>query len=137
MNRAWTRLALGVAILAALVVVLQRLPHRASPPPPAAPPPPLDTLTLVVRDGAVSPEQSAFPLGHRLALVRVNAGHRGVRVALAGYEHRAPECALRPGESRADTILLDLPGEDFAWRIDGGPVGKFRVAGSHLVEGHR
>ena len=30
-----------------------------------------------------------------------------------------------------------LPGEDFAWLLNGKPAAKLRVAGSHLVEGHR
>jgi hypothetical protein len=60
-----------------------------------------------------------------------------VRLALAGYEHRLAEAVLAPGESRVDTFLLDLPGEDFPWRLDGAPTGHLAVKGSHLVEGHR
>ena len=44
---------------------------------------------------------------------------------------------LAPGESRTDTLLLDLPGADFAWMLDGRPSAQLRVAGSHLAEGHR
>lgn len=137
MTRAWTMLAGLVVLLVAVLLALHRMPHRAPAAPAAAPPPPLESLTLVVRDGAVSPADTSFVLGHRLALTRVNSGRSTVRLALAGYEHHARERELRPGEAVTDTFLLDLPGEDFAWRIDGGPVGRVRVAGSHLVEGHR
>ncbi len=137
MSGAWGRLGALVTVGALALVVLGHLPRRAPKPAPAPPPAPLDTLTVAVRDGAVEPPESARPLHHRLALTRINRGTRPVRLALAGYEHRLAEAALAPGEARTDTFELDLPGEDFAWRVDGEPLGRLRVAGSHLVEGHR
>ncbi len=137
MNSAWMRLALFVVAGAALLVVLGHRPRRAAPPPAPAPLAPLDTLTVVVRGDSVAPAACDRTLRHRLALTRVNAGAHAVRLSLAGYEHQLAEASLAPGEARTDTFTLDLPGEDFAWRIDGRPTGKLRVAGSHLVEGHR
>ncbi len=137
MNAAWVRLALFVVAGAALLVVLGHRPRQAAPPPEPEPLAPLDTLTVVVRGDSIAPAASERVLRHRLALTRVNAGARAVRLSLAGYEHQLAEATLAPGESRTDTFTLDLPGEDFAWRIDGQPTGRLRVAGPHLVEGHR
>lgn len=137
MKSPWARLALFIATLAVALAVARRLPHPAAAPPAAAPPAPLDTLVVTVTDGAMQPDRAAFPLGHRLALTRVNGGRAPVRLSLAGYEHQLAEAALAPGEARTDTFTLDLPGEDFAWRVNGAPVGQLRVSGSHLVAGHR
>jgi len=137
MKSPWARLALFIVTLAVALAAVQRLPHRAPASPSVAPPAPLDTLVVTVTNGVVSPDRAAFPLGHRLALTRVNGGRAAVRISLAGYEHQLAEVPLAPGEARADTFTLDLPGEDFAWRVDGAPVGQLRVSGSHLVAGHR
>lgn len=137
MKSPWARLALFIVVLVVTLAVARRLPHPAVAPPTAAPPAPLDSLVLTVTDSAVRPDRAAFPLGHRLALTRVNGGRAAVRLSLAGYEHQLAEAPLAPGEARTDTFTLDLPGEDFAWRVNGAPVGQLRVSGSHLVAGHR
>jgi len=33
--------------------------------------------------------------------------------------------------------LVDRPGDDFPWLVDGRPSGRFVVAGSHLEDGRR
>jgi hypothetical protein len=137
MNRAWAALV-AVAILAAMVLtLLRRLPHAAPAAPSELPPPPLDSLTVVVREGQPVPGSASFPLGHRLVLTRTNADRRAVRLALAGYEDALPARMLAPGQTACDTLLLDRPGERFAWSIDGAPRGGVAVTGSHLAEGHR
>jgi hypothetical protein len=136
-SAAWGRLALAVIVTTVAFIVIGRLPKREPGPVPAPPPAPIDTLVVTVRGDSVAPMLATVQLRHRLALTRVNAGLRPARISLAGYEHALPEALLAPGSARTDTFLLELPGEDFAWRLDGEPVGRLRVAGSHLLEGHR
>ncbi len=135
MTRRWLSLALLVLVGAAAFTVAGRLPRRAGAPAAPPPPPPLDADTLVVGDGVVSPQRIAAVLGHRLAITVVHRGRAPVRLALSGYEHAFVPRRLAPGESRTDTLLLDLPGEDFAWMLDGQPAAQLLVAGSHLGEG--
>lgn len=137
MNRSWALLA-AIVLGAALVLTLAaRAPRRAPAPPPAPPPPPVDALSLVAAGDSLAPGRMAGTLGHRLAVTIANRGAAPVRVALSGYEHAFAPRTLAPGEARTDTLLLDLPGEDFAWMLDGRPAAQLRVAGSHLAEGHR
>lgn len=137
MTRAWGLLAAAVLALVLGLAVVARLPRRPVRPAAPAPLPPIDAVSLVVRDGAVAPARTEGVLGHRLAVTAANDGSVAVRLALSGYEHGYEPRVLAPGESRHDTLLLDLPGEDFAWMLDGRPAAQLRVAGSHLVEGHR
>lgn len=135
MNRRWLFLALGVLAGALAFTLAGRLPRRAPAPEAPAPPTPLDAATLVIEGGAATPAVTPGVLGHRLAVTVVNRGGTPARVALSGYEHAYAAQVLAPGESRTDTLLLDLPGEDFAWMVDGRPSAQLRVAGSHLGEG--
>lgn len=137
MTRPWVALAALVLAGALALGVLGRLPRRAPAPAAAPAPPPLDRATLELRDGQALPGRSEGVLGHRLAITVVNRGAAPARLALSGYEHAFAPRVLVPGESRTDTLLLDLPGEDFAWMLDGRPAARLRVAGSHLAEGHR
>lgn len=137
MNRSWGLLAVLVLGAVVALTLLARAPRRAPAAPPAAPPPPLDALTLVVAGDSLVPGRMAATLGHRLAVTLANHGGAPVRVALSGYEHAFAPRTLAPGETCTDTLLLDLPGEDFAWMLDGRPAAQLRVAGSHLAEGHR
>jgi hypothetical protein len=136
-NRAWLLLAALVLAGALALSVVARLPRRA--PAPVAPPapPPVDRATLEVAGDSLSPSRIEGVLGHRLAVTFVNRGRRPAHLALSGYEHAFAARDLAPGASRTDTLLLDLPGEDFAWMLAGRPAGQLRVAGSHLAEGHR
>lgn len=135
-NRYLGLLALIVLVAIALTVV-GRMPRRASAPAPAAAPVVIDSLTVELRDGRLLPAEASAGLGHQLALTLTNHGSASVEVRLSGYEHQLAPIVLGPGESVQRSILLDLPGEDFAWLVDGRPLARLRVAGSHLVEGHR
>lgn len=137
MNRRWLLLAALVLTGAVAFTVAGRLPRRAAPPEAPAAPPQLDAATFEIAGGEVRPGRTAGVLGHRLAITVVNRGGAAARLSLSGYEHAFAPRVLAPGESRTDTLLLDLPGEDFAWMLDGRPAAQLRVAGSHLAEGHR
>ena len=135
MTRPWVLLAALVLAGAIALTVVGRLPRRAAAPAPPPPPPPLDVATIEVEGGEARPARTAGVLGHRLAITIVNRGGAAARLSLSGYEHAFAPRVLALGESRTDTLLLDLPGEDFAWMLDGRPAAQLLVAGSHLGEG--
>ena len=137
MKRAWGILGALVIAGALALALAARLPRPAAAPAAATPPPPLDLAALELVAGHVIPARTAGVLGHRLAITVTNRGGAPARLALSGYEHAFAPRVLGPGESRTDTLLLDLPGEDFAWMLDGLPAGQLLVAGSHLAESHR
>ncbi len=95
------------------------------------------SISLEIRDGAVTPDQISVAKDRRIRLMVRNLGRAAARFALAGYEDRVSPGVIAPGGSWSADFLADRPGEDFAWLIDGQPTGRFRVTGSHLVEGHR
>lgn len=137
MKRAWGILGALVIAGALALAVASRLPSPAVAPAAAPAPPPLDAASLELSGGQLVPPRTSGVLGHRLAITVTNRGGAPARLALSGYEHAFAPRILAPGESRTDTLLLDLPGEDFAWMLDGLPAGQLLVAGSHLAEGHR
>ncbi|HTK32141.1 MAG TPA: hypothetical protein VL332_09275 [Candidatus Saccharimonadaceae bacterium] len=98
---------------------------------------PTVALGIQVRDGAVEPANAAVPKDHRVELDVVNRGRATVSVRLAGYEDHVAIDSLAAGASRHVTFDADRPGEDFAWLLDGRPVGRLSVTGSHLAEGRR
>jgi len=129
-------LLLAAMVLGALVSVLARAPRRGTEPGPARAAPPAALLELEVRDDAIVSSASAVPKDHRVAIRIVNRGGTPARISLAGYEDRLA-VALGPGESWRGEFLADRPGADFAWLLDGKPVARLAVTGSHLVDGHR
>jgi len=137
-KRAYLWLLFVVVALALALTAVTRapgrrvvVPSRASAPETAA------TMALEVRNGTITPAVTQARKGDRLALHVVNAGTKACTLALMGYEDRMPPMALAPGAAWDGILVADRPGEDFAWMIDGAPAGRFEVAGSHLVEGHR
>lgn len=137
MSRAW-RLLIAVAFLAgAGLVVARRAPRPAPVEELEAAPAPLVGLAIRVEAGAILPAHSEVALGTRLVLTRINAAPQSHVIGLSGYELALPPCTLQVGAARTDTLLLTLPGDDFAWLLDGQPSARLSVTGSHLVEGHR
>lgn len=135
--RSYRGLFLTALALALLVSVLARLPRREAARPVTAPPAPATPLTLVVRGGALEPGVVSVPKGVRVLLTVLNRGDRAVTLTLAGYQDRFTAGPVAPEGAWHGEFLADLPGEDFAWMLDGRPAGRFDVTGSHLVEGHR
>lgn len=97
----------------------------------------VERVGIEVTDSSVDPASVVVPKNARVRLTIRNAGTRSTRISLAGYEDRMAAISLRAGETVAREFTADLPGEDFAWLVNGEPVGRFQVSGSHLVEGHR
>ena len=134
MNR-YLALLLGAVAIGGLISTFARAPRHAATTV-AVPGAEATAVELEVRGGAVTPASLAVPKDHRVMLTVVNRGDRPARLALAGYQDRF-SIALAPGATWRGAFLADRPGEDFAWLLDGTPVGRVAVTGSHLVEGHR
>ena len=96
-----------------------------------------ERIEITVKDASVDPASVVVPKNARVHLTIRNAGAHSKRISLAGYEDRLAALSLQPGETAEREFTADLPGEDFAWLVNGEPVGRFQVSGSHLVEGHR
>ena len=137
MRRAYLLLLAGVAVLAVVASVAAHAPARGRAAAPAPHALPTAALALALVDGRMAPDPAAVPKGHRVALTVTNRGSRAVDVRLAGYEDRVHAPALAAGATWRVEFVADLPGEDFAWLVDGQPAGRLAVTGSHLVEGHR
>ena len=131
-------LLFGAALATALVMgLLARLPSRASSPHAAQARLAEVSLGLAITHDGISPAASAVPKDHRVRLEVVNRRAQPATLALAGYEERVPSHTLAPGATWRVAFVADLPGEDFAWLVDGQPSGRLSVTGSHLIEGHR
>jgi hypothetical protein len=129
-------LGLGVAAVALGLVLASKAPRPVSQ---AAieTPAPVDTLTWRVSESGVEPALATVPKGHRVHLILVNASSRRVVPRLSGYDDRLECPPLAAGETWSGSFVADRPGADFALWIDGEPVARMTVAGSHMVEGHR
>jgi hypothetical protein len=129
------------AVVLAIAIVLARVkaPHGATPGRggAAAATAPAETLALVVADGTITPAFASAAKGSRVRLIVKNRGTAPVQLALAGYEGRLAVPRLAPGVAWSGSFAAELPGDDFAWLVDGKPAARFCVTGSHLVEGHR
>lgn len=132
---------LALFAIAATAALLLAAPVRrwASRPAPvaAAKELPRASLTLFVGKDGVQPARTEVPKDHRVALAIANHSGRAVRMALAGYEGRLDIGTLEDGATWMGSFTSELPGDDFAWLVDGEPAGRLAVTGSHLTEGHR
>jgi hypothetical protein len=137
MTRRYLMLATGLLLAGLALVGLGRM-HRASPVRAAEVMAPTRvTLEVAIDESGVVPSPVVVPVNARARLHVVNRGTRAIRLTLAGYQDRLGDLSLRPGEAVDREFLADRPGQDFAWLVDGHPLGRFVVSGSHLVEGHR
>jgi hypothetical protein len=137
MNRRWLLLLALVPVAALALGLLARRPHAEAPRPQSVVAAPEIDLPLTLDGGRVEPEHAAVPEGRRVRLVVRNAGGDTAELRLAGYEDRVQMASLAPGETRRLSFLVDRPGDDFAWLVQGRPAGRLSVTGSHLIEGHR
>ena len=96
---------------------------------------PLD-LT-VTSDDHITPAFASVPKDHRIKLSVTNRHRRQVTLTLMGYQDRFEVANVMPDSVWHGEFVADRPGESFAWILEGAPVGRLEVTGSHLVEGHR
>jgi len=136
-TRAYRNLSIAVLLAALLVAVLARRPHHFAAPPDRSAVAPSVRLTVQVRDGVASSDPASVPKDRQVELDVANREARPVRLTLAGYEDRVDTGSIAPGQTWHGRFLADRPGQDFAWLVDGRPVGRLAVTGSHLEEGHR
>lgn len=136
MNRRYLYLFAGIVAAALLLALAGRLPRpRAEAPEPVAEAP-RATLELTIDGDRVLPVLTQVEKGHRVELAVANRGGNAAHLTLTGYEDRV-DLRVGAGERTSASFLADRPGDGFAWHVDGEPAGRFVVAGSHLVEGHR
>jgi hypothetical protein len=127
----------AVVVIAALALTALGRARRPGSPSPVAAEAPTVVLAIAIDAGGVSPATTSVPKGVRVRLSVEQRGDRPLRLSLAGYQDRLDIPPLAPGTRWSGEFLADRPGEDFAWLVDGQPVGRLVVTGSHLVEGHR
>jgi len=99
--------------------------------------PTVDVAITITPDYRIEPEVVSVPKDARVHLTVVNRYGLAVSLTLMGYQDRFAVAYVPRDSSWRGEFVADRPGEDFAWMLEGTPVGKLRVAGSHLVEGHR
>lgn len=100
-------------------------------------PSPSISVPLEVGDGFLRPDRVVVTKGDRISLTIVNSGRARVDMALPGYEDRLKPFAIEAGGTWTGDLVVDRPGDDFAWAVNGKPMGRLVVTGSHLEEGHR
>ena len=137
MRRSYGILFAATVIAGLALVLLGRSPRREPARDRARPEAPAVSISIEIRDGSVIPSAVTVPKDRLLRLTVRNRGPARARFGLAGYEDRLSARGIDPGDSLTAEFAADRPGDDFAWLIDGRPVGRFSVTGSHLVEGHR
>jgi hypothetical protein len=130
-------LVIAVALGAVALAVGRnlRLSSRPEPAPAAHEEAALD-LTITA-DHRITPAVASVPKDHLVRLSVTNGGTRPAALTLMGYQDRFSVTQVTPGSVWRGEFVADRPGDDFAWMLDGAPVGRLAVTGSHLVEGHR
>jgi hypothetical protein len=130
---------LGIAALLGLAGWM--VSRSASAPPPGATahePAPAVTLDITVTpDEHIVPAVAAVPKDHLVRLRVTNRHRRAVTLTLMGYQDRFGAAYVLPDSVWQGEFLADRPGDGFAWMLEGAPVGRLDVTGSHLVDGHR
>ena len=97
----------------------------------------IDVALIITPDSRIEPAEVAVAKDTRVRLTVTNHHRLAVSLALMGYQDRFAVAYLPPDSVWRGEFLADRPGEDFAWMLEGAPVGRLRVTGGHLVEGHR
>ena len=112
-----------------------RFTSTAEPAPKALPEVALDIT--ITRDHHIAPEVASVPKDHVVKLTVTNHEARAVSLSLLGYQDRFRVAYVGPDSVWRGEFVADRPGDDFAWVLEGAPVGRLAVTGSHLVDGHR
>ena len=99
--------------------------------------PVVEVAITVTPDSHIEPDAISVPKDARVRLSVTNRHRLAVSLALMGYQDRFGVPYVAPDSTWRGEFVADRPGDDFAWVLEGAPVGRLRVTGSHLVEGHR
>jgi hypothetical protein len=127
----------GALVLGLLLMVAARSMRAPAPAITRAPEIPAVDLELTLTSQGISPENSSVPKDHRVRLTIVNHRRDRVGLSLRGYQDRLMIGWIDPDSTWRGEFLADRPGDGFAWMLEGEPVGKLAVTGSHLMEDHR
>jgi len=96
----------------------------------------VDMAFTLTKDG-IAPANSSVPKDHRVRLTITNHRRDRVGLSLHGYQDRLMIGWIDPDSTWRGEFIADRPGDGFAWMLEGEPVGKLAVEGSHLVDGHK
>lgn len=94
-------------------------------------------LDLVITKSGLEPSSAVVPKDRYVVLSVRNTRRVPAGISLQGYQDRLSIGIIRPDSVWRGRFLADRPGDDFAWMVEGEPLGRLAVQGSHLVEGHR
>ena len=126
------------AVVAGTILIgISRQVRLGSPRTEAAPSTVVDVGITITSGHRIEPEMISVPKDARVRLTVVNRDRLAASLTLMGYQDRFAAAYVKPDSSWQGEFVADRPGDDFAWMLEGAPVGRLRVTGSHLVEGHR
>jgi len=129
---------LGVALVVGLVLMFAARSLRAPRPVEVrAPEIPTVELALTLTKDGITPANASVPKDNRVRLTIVNHRRDRVGLSLHGYQDRLMIGWIDPDSTWRGEFIADRPGDGFAWMLEGEPVGKLAVEGSHLVDGHK
>ena len=137
MRRYLFLLAIAVALGAVALAVGRNLRLSSGPEPAPAARAEVALDLTITPDHRIAPALASVPKEHVVRLSVTNGGARPATLTLMGYQDRFAVTQVAPGSVWRGEFVADRPGDDFAWMLDGAPVGRLAVTGSHLVEGHR
>ena len=126
-------IAIGLALIVGSRLVRVPSSSRATAPGSSG----VDVSLTITPDYHIDPEVVTVPKDARVRLTVTNRYRLTVSLALMGYQDRIAAAYVPSDSVWRGEFVADRPGEDFAWMLEGTPVGRLRVTGSHLVEGHR
>lgn len=136
MNR-YLGLLVAAFALGLVLMVAARSLHAPAPVVAHVPEVPSVELALTLTNEGITPGNATVPKDHRVKLAITNHRHDRVGLSLHGYQDRLLIGWIEPDSTWRGEFLADRPGDGFAWELEGEPVGRLAVEGSHLVEGHR
>jgi len=130
-------LAIGVLLGAVGLVAARHLRFAAATEPAETGRPEVALDITITPDHRIDPAIASVPKDHLVRLSVTNHETRAVSLSLMGYQDRFRVAYVGPDSVWRCEFVADRPGDDFAWMLEGAPVGRLAVTGSHLVDGHR
>jgi hypothetical protein len=137
MKRYLVLLAVAVVLGAIALVAGRRLRFSAGTEPAPKAPPEVALDLTITPDHRIDPATASVPKDHLVKLSVTNHEARAVSLSLMGYQDRFRAAYVGPDSVWRGEFVADRPGDDFAWVLEGAPVGRLAVSGSHLVDGHK